>query len=274
MTIAELPVVRELVFLLSYVMQGIYFVTSCFGIHNIALCIILFAIITKFCLLPNTYRREKRTTLAPKLISKMQVLNEKYENRLDHPLTKNKLNIDKNYMLSKYNILKSSGCLTFLIQLPVLFAIYAVITDVTKYVPALNALPEQQLQNAYQFFSVSINDVPGFNLSIEFLFPILAAVFQLLETLQISIKNKIANNGKLAGSISNAVMLGVTFYFAATFPIFCSLYWITSSIVNIVSIFIIQQYIKSRTLESFEKKYLKKFNKSRIKRGLPALTSC
>lgn len=271
MTAADWPIVREVAMIFGYIMRGIFLFFSEFGIYSIPLCIATFVFLSKVIILPSTYQKHKFTVLAPKLVEKTQVLQEKYNKKLDHPLTKNKLNVDKGYMLTRYGVASSTSLAMTLLQLPVLFALYAIVQNMERFVPELSALSAENLLNAQTFLGMSINEVPGFNLTPMLLFPILVAVCQLVEMLQMSHMSKTVNGGKLSGGISNALMMAMMFWFAAELPVVCSIYWIINSIVNIVLTFIIQSYVKSKDLTFFENQRLKKDNKSRVKRGLEPL---
>ena len=104
MTAADWPIVREVAIIFGYIMRGIFLFFSEFEIYSIPLCIATFIFLSKVIILPSTYQKHKFTVLAPKLVEKTQVLQEKYNKKLDHPLTKNKLNVDKGYMLTRYGV--------------------------------------------------------------------------------------------------------------------------------------------------------------------------
>ena len=151
--------------------------------------------------------------------------------------------------------------------------VYAIVQDMPRFVPELNALSETAFNEAHMFFGMDIRNIPGFEFSPMYIFPILSAGLQLVETVLNSHMNKAVNNGKMVGGISNALMLGMTFYFAASFPIICSLYWIARSLVDITITFILQTYIKSKPLEFFAERTLVRKNKDRAKRGLEPLVA-
>lgn len=272
MTAADWPIVREVAIVFGYIMRGIFLLLSTFDIYSIPLCIIVFVVVSKLLILPSTYRKQKFSVLAPKLVEKTQAIHKKYEKKLEHPLTQNKLNIDKGFMLTKIGVFNSSNLAMTFLQLPVLLALYAIVQNMTRFVPELATLTETQLHSANTLFGMSINEAPGFNLTPMLLFPVITAVLQLVEMYQASSMNRTVNNGKLVGGVSNALMIGMMFYFSAQLPIVCSIYWIVGAMVNIVIIFFIQRYVKSKDLNYFQNQQLKKINKSRKKRGLEPLT--
>jgi YidC/Oxa1 family membrane protein insertase len=275
MTAADWPIIREIAIVFGYIMRGIFILLSEFNIYSIPLCIIAFTFISKMLILPSTYKNHKFTILAPKLVEKSQIIQKKYEKKLDHPLTKNKINVDRGYMLTRYGVDSKTSLTQTLLQLPVLFALYAIVQNMERFVPELSTIGTEQLAQAQTIFGMSINEIPGFSFTPLLLFPILTAVLQLVEMFQTSHMSKTVNGGKLAGGISNAIMMGMMFWFAAELPIVCSIYWIANSIVNIFITFIIQSYVKGKDLAYFENQRLKKDNENRIKRGLePLEASC
>lgn len=271
MTAADWPIVREVAIIFGYIMRGIFLLFAEFNIYSIPLCIITFVFLSKMLILPSTYKNHKFTVLAPKLVEKSQVIQNKYDKKLDHPLTKNKINVDRGYMLTRYGVDSKTSLTQTLLQLPVLFALYAIVQNMERFVPELSALGAEQLSQAQTLFGMSINEIPGFSITPLLLFPILTAVLQLVEMFQMSHMSRTVNGGKLAGGISNALMMGMMFWFAAELPIVCSIYWIANSIVNIFITFIIQSYVKTKDLAFFEKQKLKKDNRNRVKRGLEPL---
>ena len=261
MTAADWPIVREVAIIFGYIMRGIYLLLSSVGIYSIPLCIITFVVVSKFLILPSTYKKQKFAVIAPKLVEQNAKIVDKFKNKLEHPLVKNKLNVDKGFLLTRYDVQSSTSLAMTLLQLPVLFALYAIVQNMGRFVPELNSLSPEQLESASTFFGISINQIPGFSLTPALIFPILTAVLQLVEMFQMSMLNRTVNNGKLAGGISNALMLGMMFYFSAELPVVCSIYWIVRSITDIIIVFIIQTYVKSKDISFFEARKIKKDNK-------------
>lgn len=273
MSAADWPIVHEIAIIFGYIMRGIYLLLSIVGIHSIPLCIITFVVISKFLILPSTYKKQKFAVIAPKLVEKNASIVQKFKNKLEHPLANSKLNIDKGYLLTRYDVQTGTSLTMTLIQLPILFALYAIVQNMGRFVPELNNLTGQELETASALFGISINEVPGFSFTPALIFPILVALLQLVTMFQMSVLNKTVNNGKLAGGIMNAIMMAMMFYFAAELPIVCSIYWIANSVVDIVITFIIQTYVKSKDISFFEKRKLDKDNKKRVKRGLEPLST-
>ena len=267
----DFPIVKQFAEIFGFVMRMLYIVTSYVGIHNIALCVVLFVVISKIIMIPSTYKKQKLAMLSPKITPIIKDKLTKYENKLEHPLVQNKVNIEKGFILNRYGVSSSGGCLITIFQLVVVFALYAIIYDIPRYVPEVNLLTEEQFTKTFSLFSYSILEAPGFNIDLRYMFPILTVALQFIQTLQNSVIQKSVNNGKLVGGISNALMMLMTFYFSISFPLICSVYWISKSASEIVLIFFMNLYFKKHDLKYFEEKERIKKNKNRRKRNLEPL---
>lgn len=273
MSAADWPIVREIAIVFGFIMRGIYLFFSSFGIYSIPICVITFTVISKLLIIPSTYKKQKLSLLSPKLLPSFEKVGKKYENKLEHPLANNKINIDKGFIFKRYGLSTGSGIAMTFVQLPVLFALYAIIQDMPRFVPELSSLNAEQTAKAFSFFGLHINEAPGFVFNATLLFPIFTALLQLVEMIQNSMMNKTLNNGKLAGGMMNAISTGMMFWFATTLPVICSVYWISNTIINILITFGTSLYVKNKDLSYFANKEIVKINKSRKKRNLKLLTS-
>jgi membrane protein insertase Oxa1/YidC/SpoIIIJ len=270
MNIVDLPIIKQIADLFGLLMRGLYVFSSYIGIENVVFSIILFVILSKIILLNSTYKKQKLTLLSPSLEVPATKINEKYKDKLEHPLAKNKINIDRHLLFDKYNLKSEKGCLMTLLQLPVIIALYAIVQNMPKYVPELSLLSPEKFNDAFTFLSFPLNDVPSFG-SLIILFPLITAILQFIESILTSNFRKDTPQAKQVVKtliISNLAMCAFTFYFIYKLPLICSIYWSARSICDIITILVFKTYIKSRGIEHFEKTTLKKKNKSRIKRGL------
>ena len=75
-------IVKPFIWLFSQCMNGIMFVLDKVGIYNIALCIVLFTILTKMLLLPMTVKQQKtmriQSIMNPEIDSEYDTLNAFY----------------------------------------------------------------------------------------------------------------------------------------------------------------------------------------------------
>lgn len=109
------------------------------GIPNIGLCIILFTIIVRLILLPLTIKQQKFSKLSSMLNPEVQAIQAKYKNKKDNESVM-KMNEETKAVYAKYGTSPTGGCLTMLIQLPILFALYRVLYKIPGYVTPINDL--------------------------------------------------------------------------------------------------------------------------------------
>ena len=137
-----------------------------------------------------------------------------------------------------------------------------------------------QLISYTNFFGISLTQQPGWRFTIDghfnwaLLIPILAGVSQWLSTKLMESRNKVQTNNEenpMASSmkIMNLIMPIMSAVFCVTFPSCVGIYWITSSVIQIVQQIIINRYMDSIIVEEMVQKNIDKANAKRIKKGLP-----
>ena len=125
---------------LGWILNGIYeFLTlftddvNAIGMANIALCIILFTIVVKMLMLPLTIKQQKSTKLSSQMSPELSAINEKYKGKTDEA-SRRKMQMETQAVYDKYGTNPMAGCLTLLISLPILFALYRVIYAIPAYI--------------------------------------------------------------------------------------------------------------------------------------------
>lgn len=113
---------------LGYIISFLYNLT-----HNYLFALILFAIFIKLILFPLGIKQQRNSVKQASLRPKEMAIRKKYAGRTDEA-TKKKLNeeIMKLYQEEKFN--PAAGCLPLLIQLPILYSLYYVITNPLQYI--------------------------------------------------------------------------------------------------------------------------------------------
>ena len=104
---------------------------------NYLVAILIFALATELILLPFGIKQQKNSIKQARLRPKELAIRKKYAGRDDKP-TQQKMaqEIQELYQKEGYNPM--SGCLPLLIQLPLLFALYGVITQPLQYICGLS----------------------------------------------------------------------------------------------------------------------------------------
>ncbi len=134
------PIMGPISRVLGWILNGIYEFLALFtedvngiGIANIALCIVLFTIIIKMLMLPLTIKQQKSTKLSSQMSPELTAINEKYKGKNDEA-SRRKMQMETQAVYDKYGTNPMTGCLTMLISLPILFALYRVIYAIPAYI--------------------------------------------------------------------------------------------------------------------------------------------
>ena len=131
--IYDLPVIRQIAWLLGQVMNGLYNLLSLMGIENIGISIIIFTIIVYTILMPLTIKQQKFSKMQAVMQPELQKIQKKYANKRDQT-SMMKQQEEMNLLYDKYGVKMSSGCLPSLMQILILFGLYPVVMYVPEYV--------------------------------------------------------------------------------------------------------------------------------------------
>lgn len=216
------------------------------GHYGIA--IILFTLLTKLILLPLTVMQSK-STASMKLVTPLTgKISEKYSD--DQQAQAIKLQ----EVYRKYGINPLSGCLPLLIQLPIIFALFATMRQPEVYVFGSKAAYQAADAGFLWINSLSKPDIIEFGkIKLPFILPILTAIAQFL-TSYLSTKNQTAGNAQ-AESMQKSMMIifpVMMLFWGISFPSGLILYWF----VNSISQSIMQQLVEklpNKNREAIEK---------------------
>lgn len=144
---------KPFAWIMGVILNAIYELVSLVGIHNIAICMILFTFVVKTLMLPLTIKQQKFSRLSSKMNPELTKIQEKYKNKKDEAsMRKQQMELQEVYQ--KYGTNPMSGCLPMLITLPILFALYRVIYKVPAYVSDVKAL--------YESIAISVQNIDGY----------------------------------------------------------------------------------------------------------------
>ncbi|MBO5897846.1 MAG: YidC/Oxa1 family membrane protein insertase [Clostridia bacterium] len=112
----------------------------------------LFAVIIEIVLLPFGIKQQKNSIKQAKLRPKEMAIRKKYAGRDDQP-TKQKMTMEIQELYQKEGYNPMGGCLPLLIQLPIIYSLYAIVTQPLTYICRLSAdAVNQVMQVAQSFF--------------------------------------------------------------------------------------------------------------------------
>lgn len=324
-------------FNLIYNIAG-WFTDKPYHVPIIGISVILFTIIVRLILLPMTIKQQKFSKLSGLMNPELQEIQAKYKDKRDQVSMMN-MQAETKAVYEKYGTSPTGGCLTMLIQLPIMFALYRVIYKIPGYVTKIrelcggiadkimgtgddwatkldaingisvsastgkatlidkiynlspekwsevqNAFSSVDFENAYDqihgynnLFGISLTQAPGWRLSWALIIPILAGLTQWLSVKLMENKNNVnvgSQNDQQAGMASsmkvmNTIMPILSAVFCVSFASCIGLYWIASSVVQIVVQLVINKKMNDKDVDEIVKENIEKANIKRAKKGLP-----
>lgn len=324
-------------FNLIYNIAG-WFTEEPYHVPIIGISVILFTIIVRLILLPMTIKQQKFSKLSGLMNPELQEIQAKYKDKRDQVSMMN-MQAETKAVYEKYGTSPTGGCLTMLIQLPIMYALYRVIYKIPGYVTKIRELcggiadkitgsgddwatkldaikgisvsastgratlidkiynlsPEKwsEVQNAFSsvdfgnaydqihgynnLFGISLTQAPGWRLSWALIIPILAGLTQWLSVKLMENKNNVnvgSQNDQQAGMASsmkvmNTIMPILSAVFCVSFASCIGLYWIASSVVQIVVQLVINKKMNDKDVDEIVKENIEKANIKRAKKGLP-----
>lgn len=124
--------------ILGYLMNGIFAFLDFINIPNIGLAIFLFTIVIYICMLPLTIKQQKFSKLSAKMNPELQVVRDRYKNKKDNE-SMQAMNAETQQVYAKYGVSPTGSCVQLLIQMPILLALYRVISNIPAYVDKVKA---------------------------------------------------------------------------------------------------------------------------------------
>jgi len=188
--------------LLNQVINGLFSIVGDWGI-----AIILTTIVIRICLLPLSWKQKKSINVQQELSKKIEEIKLKYENDKE----KQQSEISK---ISAESAKSMLGCLVTLIQIPIMFGLYRVFSEMpidvgSIIVPWINNL---KLPDAYHII------------------PVIAVIVQLLPSIIMTlmpIKSAKKSGFPLTQMI---IMAGFSLFFFIKAPVTLGIYWVTSGL--------------------------------------------
>lgn len=261
-------------------------------IHNYGLTLIIFTFLVKLIILPLTIKQQKSMAETQRIQPLLAQLQAKYKT------DKAKLNEETMKLYKEHNVNPAGGCLPLLIQMPIIIALYWVITQPLTYMfnltaDQINTLKEltgvvsnqqidvaknltQDIINAlgstnaqiidFHFLGLDLGATPSMNQpSALWIIPILAAASTyFVSKLSAPAKNPDAPANDMANSMAtmNKIFPLMTAWFTFSFPAGVGLYWVVSNGFQIIQQYALNIYLRGHknplVIEKGDKKKLPK----------------
>lgn len=191
---------------LAFLLEGIYNIVGNYGIS-----LIIITVIVKVCLYPLYLKQMKSMAVSSDMQRKMKQLQQKYAN------DKETLNIKMAELYKEEGFNPASGCLPMLIQLPIIFALFALLRNPIAYVSDTD-----MLFAVHESF-LWINDLSQVD---SWILPIVAGVSTFI-AFSISMSNNKSGPNEMKGmmKIMKYAYPILIFLMGRTFPAGLALYW-------------------------------------------------
>lgn len=139
LTKSTAPIIGWVAELLGLIMEAIFNVTALIGVRNIGWSIIIFTIIINLIMLPLTIKQQRTSKLMSVIQPEIQAIQKKYKDKKDNESLM-KMQAETRAVYDKYGTSMTGGCLPLVIQMPILFALYAVIRNIPAYVSSVKTI--------------------------------------------------------------------------------------------------------------------------------------
>ena len=247
-------IIGDVARLLGIIMNALFEFISMFGIHNIGLAIILFTFIVKLLMFPLTIKQQKFSKISSIMNPEIQAIQKKYKDKKDQE-SMLRMNEETKLVYEKYGTSPTGGCLQLIIQMPILFALWRVISNIPAYVSSvkdvfLNIVDPLIQQEGYlekigtigSEFSMDPGkfDFTQSNYIIDLLYKFgpndwekLTSVFPNITNVIIENSEKIINMNRFIGGINLAEAPGFALTPAIVIPILAGLLqWVSTRLIS------------------------------------------
>ena len=241
---------------------------------NIVLSTVLFTIIVYTLLLPFTVKQQKFTRISAVMNPEIQAIQNKYKGKNDQA-SMLKMQEETKLVYTKYGTSPTGGCLGSLIQLPFLFALWPVMTNIPEHVARVDA------EKVYKFMGIVISG-PESNpaatpstllksgnawlIVIAIAIPVLAGFTQWLSikisqsrTQQKDNKKKQDDNAMVQqmNTMMNIMPL-MSVFLCFSMQIVLGIYWIVSAVIRIIQQAVINKVLDKKPIEQLVEENMKK----------------
>jgi len=149
-------IIGDIAKILGYIMEWIFEFTSWFGIQNFGLAIVLFTIIVNLILLPLTIKQQKFSRVSQIMNPEIQAIQKKYKDKQDSESIM-RMREEMNEVYARYGVTQSGGCLQLILQMPVFFALWRVISNIPAYVASVKEVYMNVINSISTNYSDFIN---------------------------------------------------------------------------------------------------------------------
>ncbi len=155
LTQSSAPIIGTIAKLFGVIMNGIYVLFyNNLGIISIGFSIIAFTFIIRLLMIPIYFKQQKSMQEMQRVQPEIKKIQEKYKNMKD-PESQKKMQEETAKLYQEHNVNPFGGCLPLLIQMPILFALFAVLRNIPAYIV--------QVKEVYLSIFTNISAISGYD---------------------------------------------------------------------------------------------------------------
>ena len=241
------------------------------GYPRLWACIVLFAVVTRFLFLPSRIKKEREKLLSPIVKYELLKVDPKFfEKTKDKEVTIERA-LHKKQVYKKYKLSAGNGCLTMLLQYPILVALFYVVKHPQEFIPSLETLSNVS-GNVNSFLGVGLSAIPidsmkaAGSIGLIVFVPLIVAASSFIKMFPTLKKAKTVSEKIKVYSLCAFFVLLIG-WFSAKLPLAISLYWITNDCTYMVMDFFIRKTLpKSKTIKVIYEEHKARVEKDRIEK--------
>lgn len=147
-------IIGDIAKVFGFLMDAIYnFFGKTFGIYSLGLSIIIFTIITRLLMLPLAFKQQKSMKETQLIQPELKAIQDKYKNKKDQE-SQQKMQAEISALYQKHGVNPFGGCLPLLIQMPIIFSLFAVLRNIPAYIG--------NIKDYYTVIVSNITSVPNY----------------------------------------------------------------------------------------------------------------
>ncbi|MDA3846585.1 MAG: YidC/Oxa1 family membrane protein insertase [Vallitaleaceae bacterium] len=155
LTKSTTPLLGSISSVFGVIMNAIYnFFNSAFGIESLGTTIIIFTLLVRVLMLPLAIKQQKSTQEMQFIQPQLKKIQAKYKEKKDAENQK-KYQAEMAALYKEHNVNPFGGCLPLVIQLPIIFSLFAVLRNIPAYI--------DKVKNIYLGIYNTITGLTGVN---------------------------------------------------------------------------------------------------------------
>lgn len=221
-------------YILGIVMDFFFQALTLIGYPRLWLCIVLYAVVTRFLFLPQRISNYRSKLLTPVANYELSLADPDFFKKTSNKELVIERAAMKKAVYKKYKISSLSGCLVSLIQYPFLIALFYVVKNPQDFIPALEGAAIAS-PSVTTFFGLSLSNSPltsvqagGFTWLV-LLAPVCVMLSNFLK-MQPTLKQAVTTSQKIKVWVLTGVLAALLGWFSLSLPLAVSIYWITNEV--------------------------------------------